>query len=474
MCRPDHWLYNQANEFFLRRPYLDLHGEIPMFHALFNSTKPELYLRERSFALQMLASGISDGDDVLMCQKKNIYSVLTSFADSGISDLRTRQLVFDTLSALIVASPASPNTSLDYVFVSPSAILNSGLASWLHFRLLDLLASFQVIHVYKQIPDAHLLSLGLSLIQPLFSLTMVLTPTQFSSSLPFALVEPLQPLLNTLIDFSLLFLSFSSSPPASALSLFSAPLSFSSTTNLFLTGASSSSSVPFPLPVLYLATTLHLLRVVQSESRVSFLAPSKILHLVDTCLTYFGGCSVTNHAAGKRIPHLESFLASIVTATTYSESLLGGRESEVRALSKLMVWVLSLKVGRSTSEFQPILEWVFTTLVKTGSKDQVLAILESEHHFSSILRAFYLWHLGGPLASVSTEGSASSLLLLNAISLFVIQKQGTKEQKSILENPSITQLLSLHWKEETGFGNQVPAQVNSSQISVAFDIRRVL
>jgi hypothetical protein len=83
MCRPEHWLYPAANDFFLRRPFLDVTGDIPMFGNLFYSTKPELFFRERSFALQILAAGISDGDDFQMFQKRNLFSALTSFADSG-------------------------------------------------------------------------------------------------------------------------------------------------------------------------------------------------------------------------------------------------------------------------------------------------------------------------------------------------------------------------------------------------------
>lgn len=82
MCRPDHWLYNTTNSFFLRRPYLDI-SDIPMFNELFNSTKADSYLKERSYILQLLASGISDADDVHMCQKKKLFSILTAFADSG-------------------------------------------------------------------------------------------------------------------------------------------------------------------------------------------------------------------------------------------------------------------------------------------------------------------------------------------------------------------------------------------------------
>lgn len=82
MLRPDHWMYSSANDFFLRKPYLEL-SEIPMFHTLFNSAKVDSYLRERSFILQIMAGGILDTDDTQMCQKKKIFASLTAFADSG-------------------------------------------------------------------------------------------------------------------------------------------------------------------------------------------------------------------------------------------------------------------------------------------------------------------------------------------------------------------------------------------------------
>lgn len=82
ICRPEHFLYPTANAFFLRSPYLKF-NEIPMFRTLFYSSKADSFARERSWILQILVSGISDADDLYLCQKKNLFSTLTAFADSG-------------------------------------------------------------------------------------------------------------------------------------------------------------------------------------------------------------------------------------------------------------------------------------------------------------------------------------------------------------------------------------------------------
>jgi hypothetical protein len=303
----------------------------------------------------------------------------------------------------------------------------------------------------------------LSLLFPLYSLVVVLLDP-CSSSLPFYLIEALQPLTSSMMEFSLLFMSFSPLPPPSALAFFSSPLSFTSSSFLFNL-PSPSSSVSFPLPFLYLSITLNLLHRLQKKSRVSFFPPSKIIKFLEKTSEYLGLEKIPVNSVhsenAENSTRATDFLVSIAESSLYSENY-SRQNSELRSLFKLVVWVLEKKLERlrgrrrdekvrqgedkeeKEEELENVLNWILKIFMKCGTKNpKFWQILGDEFRFSTILRLLYLW------ISPALGSPPPSLIPLNAITLLFLQNRKTgpnqKFLSKILEKQSAQILMAEPW-----------------------------
>lgn len=357
--------------------------------------------------------------------------------------------MFEVLGSLLISSQGSSlstvastvNSSLPS-FTSTSWLLSCGLPAWIHLRLSDLTSTLLLLLPLQQLPSTATLALARSVLVPVYSLTLVLRDFSNSTPLPFPLIELLFPLVTSLINFSLLFLSFSPAVPKSASSFFSSPPSFSAFNNLL--SLAPSSALHYSMPFLFLSSTIYILQVIQKASRVSAFPPSLIARLLSTSLPYFG---VTQ--ADRQI---NSIFLDIITSTSFSESTYGGgNETEIKALSELIVWALdkeTRKLRENTTNHgtdeenttERIFSWVLHLFVKrSGKAAKFWEILATSHSFGTSLRLFYLWF------QPSAPSSTSSVFLLNVISLIYIQntKKENSRVKKLLKTQSVQNLLSL-------------------------------
>ena len=59
-------------------------------------TSQDLYRRERSWILSVLSKGLSFEGDLALFRRRHVLPLLLAFADSPLSDLRTRLFVLGT------------------------------------------------------------------------------------------------------------------------------------------------------------------------------------------------------------------------------------------------------------------------------------------------------------------------------------------------------------------------------------------
>jgi len=102
---------------------LDL-TDIPMFYTLFNSTT-ENYKKDNLWILNMLQCGLHDKQDFSIFQRRHAFTLITSFVDSSLADLRARKISLDIIRRGIL--------------INFHSLLSIGIITWLQQRIINLI-----------------------------------------------------------------------------------------------------------------------------------------------------------------------------------------------------------------------------------------------------------------------------------------------------------------------------------------------